>query len=132
MQCYLYMRDPENPSEPDSCHYSFPLPISPVFDAATLELVRIDILPTGLDGAVKPVGPWQARKGNEYIPEARIAHDLQPLETWLQEIAKHCEPQACAGDRERTSRSSELTGSSRQAIVPASVSVAGWSVAEPS
>jgi len=80
MQCYLYMRDPENSSEADSCHYSFPLPISPVFDPATLELVRIDVLPTGLDGTVKPVGPWKVGKANEYIPEAQtLRTGLKPL-----------------------------------------------------
>lgn len=80
MQCFLYMRDPRNPSEPDSCHYAFPLPISPVIDPSTLELVRIDILPTGLDEKVKPLAPWQAVGPNEYIPEAQsLRSNLKPL-----------------------------------------------------
>lgn len=80
MQCFLYMRDPQNSSEPDSCHYAFPLPISPVVDPATLELIRIDVLPTGLDEKVKPLAPWQAVKASEYIPEAQtLRTDLKPL-----------------------------------------------------
>ena len=80
MQCFLYMRDPQNSSEPDSCHYAFPLPISPVVDPSTLELIRIDILATGLDEKVKPLAPWQAVKANEYIPEAQtLRTDLKPL-----------------------------------------------------
>ncbi|KAL2194803.1 copper amine oxidase [Corynascus similis CBS 632.67] len=80
MQCFLYMRDPQNPSEPDSCHYAFPLPISPVMDPVTLELIRIDILPTGHDEKVKPLTPWQAANASEYIPEAQtLRKDLKPL-----------------------------------------------------
>jgi primary-amine oxidase len=80
MQCFLYMRDPRNPSEPDSCHYAFPLPISPVVDPITLEVIRIDILPTGLDESVQPLAPWQAVAANEYIPEAQtLRTDVKPL-----------------------------------------------------
>ncbi|EOO03406.1 putative copper amine oxidase 1 protein [Phaeoacremonium minimum UCRPA7] len=80
MQCFLYMRDPNNSSEPDSCHYAFPLPISPVIDPATLELIRIDILPTGLDSKIEPIKPWQPVPANEYIPEAHnMRPDLKPL-----------------------------------------------------
>jgi primary-amine oxidase len=81
MQCFLYMRDPRNPSEPDSCHYAFPIPISPVVDPVTLDLVRIDILPTGLDETVKPLAPWQPVDASEYIPEAQtLRADLKPLQ----------------------------------------------------
>ncbi|KAK1779591.1 copper amine oxidase [Copromyces sp. CBS 386.78] len=81
MQCFLYMRDPENSSEADSCHYAFPLPVSPVIDPATLEVIRVDILPTGLDDKVEPLKPWQPRPPNEYIPEAQpsLRTDLKPL-----------------------------------------------------
>ena len=81
MQCFLYMRDPNNSAEQDSCHYAFPLPISPVIDPATFELVRIDILPTGLDSKVGPLQPWQPTPANEYIPEAQptLRTDLKPL-----------------------------------------------------
>ena len=81
MQCYLYMRDPNNSSEADSCHYAFPIPISPVLDPSTYELIRIDILPTGLDEKVKPLEPWKPTPPNEYIPEAQasLRTDLKPL-----------------------------------------------------
>lgn len=80
-QCYLYMRDPQNSEQADSCHYAFPLPISPVIDPSTLELVRIDILPMGHDAEVKPLGPWTPVPPNEYIPEAQasVRSDLKPL-----------------------------------------------------
>ncbi|OIW26880.1 hypothetical protein CONLIGDRAFT_635126 [Coniochaeta ligniaria NRRL 30616] len=80
MQCYLYMRDPANSSEPDSCHYAFPLPISPVVDTVTMKVIRIDIVATGLDEKVKPLEPWQPVPPNEYIPEAHeLRTDLKPL-----------------------------------------------------
>ncbi|KAL1843608.1 hypothetical protein VTJ49DRAFT_891 [Mycothermus thermophilus] len=81
MHCFLYMRDPNNPSEPDSCHYSFPLPVLPVVDPVTLELIRIDILPTGLDEKVQPLAPWKPVPPNEYIPEAQkeMRTDMKPL-----------------------------------------------------
>ncbi|KAL2268294.1 hypothetical protein VTJ83DRAFT_3140 [Remersonia thermophila] len=81
MHCFLYMRDPNNPSEPDGCHYSFPLPVVPVVDPATLELIRIDILPTGLDEKVRPLSPWKPVPANEYIPEAQeeMRGDVKPL-----------------------------------------------------
>jgi primary-amine oxidase len=80
MQCFLYMRDPNNPSEPDSNHYAFPLPVSPVVDPITMELVRIDTLPTGLDEKVKPLAPWQPVQASEYIPESQsLRTDLKPL-----------------------------------------------------
>ncbi|KAK4192321.1 copper amine oxidase [Podospora australis] len=79
--CFVYMRDPNNSSEEDSCHYSFPLPISPVVDPATMELIRIDIMPTGLDETVKPLEPYQPRPANEYIPEAyTLRSDVKPLQ----------------------------------------------------
>jgi len=80
MQCYLYMRDPNNSSEPDSCHYAFPLPISPVVDTVNMKVVRIDVVATGLDEKVKPLEPWQPVPPNEYIPEAQtLRTDLKPL-----------------------------------------------------
>lgn len=76
----MYMRDPKNPTEPDSCHYSLPLPISPVFDPVSMRVVRIDILPSGLDSSKKPLEPWIPRSGSEYIPEANaLRSDLKPL-----------------------------------------------------
>lgn len=78
------MRDPSNPSQEDSCHYSFPLPISPVVDTVDYKVVRIDVLPTGLDHTIKPLSPWQGPvPPNEYIPEAQpngLRTDLKPLQ----------------------------------------------------
>lgn len=81
MQCFLYMRDPANSSQPDSCHYAFPLPISPVVDCASLKVVRIDVMPTGHTETIKPVRPWQPAPPSEYLPEAqaKIRSDLKPL-----------------------------------------------------
>lgn len=80
MQCYMYMRDPANPSEADSCHYAFPLPISPVVDVVTMKVVRIDVVATGLDEKVKPVEPWRPVPPNEYIPDAHaLRKDMKPL-----------------------------------------------------
>ncbi|KAL1838219.1 hypothetical protein VTK73DRAFT_4427 [Phialemonium thermophilum] len=82
VQCYLYMRDPDNAAERDSCHYAFPLPLSPVVDTETKKVVRIDVLPTGLDEKVRPLAPWKPVPPNEYIPEAqpRLRTDLKPLQ----------------------------------------------------
>lgn len=83
-QCFLYMRDPANPAEEDSCHYAFPLPISPVIDTVDYKVIRIDILPTGHDSTVKPLEPWKGPvPPNEYIPEVQpngLRTDLKPLQ----------------------------------------------------
>ncbi|ROW03854.1 hypothetical protein VPNG_07256 [Cytospora leucostoma] len=83
-QCFLYMRDPANSTEEDSCHYAFPLPISPVIDTVDYKVIRIDILPTGHDSTVKPLGPWKGPvPPNEYIPELQpngLREDLKPLQ----------------------------------------------------
>ncbi|KAK7700571.1 hypothetical protein SLS57_012052 [Botryosphaeria dothidea] len=80
-QCFMYMRDPLNPNEADSNHYALPLPISPVISTETMTVIRIDILPTGADEKIKPIGPLKIHPPNEYIPEAQPAlrTDLKPL-----------------------------------------------------
>lgn len=79
-QVFLYMRDPANPSEVDSCHYAFPLPISPVLECNSYKVVRIDILPTGKDNTIKPVSSWKPVPPNEYIHEhQKLRTDLKPL-----------------------------------------------------
>jgi primary-amine oxidase len=76
----MYMRDPANPAEEDGCFYSFPLPLSPVVDPTDMRVIRIDVLPTGLDEKVKPLEPWKSVPGNEYIPEAHtLRTDLKPI-----------------------------------------------------
>lgn len=79
-QCFLYMRDPMNPSNLDSNHYAFPLAISPVVDAVELRVIRIDIMPTGPDLNIKKTGPSKIRLANEYnLEDQDLRTDLKPL-----------------------------------------------------
>jgi primary-amine oxidase len=79
-QCFLYMRDPMNPNEPDSNHYALPLPISPVISTETMKVIRVDLLPTGVDNTIKELQPYQIKPPNEYIPEYQtLRTDLKPL-----------------------------------------------------
>ena len=74
------MRDPNNPNELDSNHYAFPLPITAVFDASTLEVISVDWLPIGADATVTQPPPYTAKPPNEYIGEYQQARtDLKPL-----------------------------------------------------
>ena len=78
----MYMRDPSNPSEVDSNHYAFPLAVSPVIHGVTMELLRIEYLPTGIDNS-KPETPlpWTLKPANEYINEKHeLRKDLKPLQ----------------------------------------------------
>jgi len=79
-QAFMYMRDPANADEADSNHYAMPLPISPVVDSSTMEVIRIDYVPTGKDNTINKDKPWKPQPGNEYIPEAQqLRTDLKPL-----------------------------------------------------
>lgn len=79
-QIFLYMRDPANPSEADSNHYAFPLPISPVIETNEYKVIRIDYLPTGADLTIKEPQPYQAKPPNEYVSEYQnLRTDLKPL-----------------------------------------------------
>ena len=79
-QCFLYIRDPKNPSEADSNHYAFPLSISPVVSTETMKVIRIDHLPTGADNTVKDIQPYQIRPPNEYVHDYQnLRPDLKPL-----------------------------------------------------
>ena len=79
-QCFLYIRDPTNPSEADSNHYALPLTISPVIKTDTMTVIRIDHLPTGADATVRETRPYKLRPANEYIPEHQeLRTDLKPL-----------------------------------------------------
>ena len=76
----MYMRNADRADEPDSNHYALPLPISPVVNAATMEVIRIDYMPTGKDNTVDKDKPWKPQPSNEYIPEAQqLRKDLKPL-----------------------------------------------------
>ena len=79
-QCFLYMRDPNDASNENSNHYAFPLAISPVVDTVTLQVIRIDLCPTGVDNQIKETRPFNHRLGNEYAPEhQQTRSDLKPL-----------------------------------------------------
>ncbi|KAF2746947.1 hypothetical protein M011DRAFT_444704 [Sporormia fimetaria CBS 119925] len=79
-QCFLYLRDPLNPSEADSNHYALPIPISPVICGVTRKVVRIDLLPTGADNTIKPTQKYKIQPPNEYVPEyQKLRTDLKPL-----------------------------------------------------
>lgn len=79
-QTFLYIRDPANSHEADSNHYALPLTISPVVSSASMQVIRIDHLPTGKDNIVKEPQPFQPRPANEYIPESQqLRTDLKPL-----------------------------------------------------
>jgi primary-amine oxidase len=79
-QAYLYMRDPSDPSNADSNHYAFPLPISPVVDTADMRVSRIDYLPTGADHTTRKPQPLDIHPPNEYTPEHQdLRTDLKPL-----------------------------------------------------
>jgi primary-amine oxidase len=79
-QCFMYLRDPRNTSEVDSNHYAMPIPISPVVRTENMEVVRVDIMPTGADNTIKPVEKYKIQPPNEYIPEAQnLRTDLKPL-----------------------------------------------------
>ncbi|KAI9801717.1 MAG: hypothetical protein M1833_002399 [Piccolia ochrophora] len=80
-QCFLYTRDPMNAEEADSNHYAMPLDISPVVDAVTLKVTRIDKLPTGADNQLKATQPHKTRLPNEYMPKyQKPRSDLKPLQ----------------------------------------------------
>ena len=71
------MRDP---SDPDSNHYAFPLPLSPVVDTIEYKVIRIDILPTGADHTRKELQPMKVHPPNEYMPDyQQLRMDLKPL-----------------------------------------------------
>ena len=76
----MYLRDPNNGSQADSNHYAFPLSFSPVLDAVTMQVTKIDYLPTGTGFETGPTKPLRSVKPNEYIPE------LNELRTDLKEL----------------------------------------------
>ena len=71
-QCYMYIVAIDHPQ---TNHYSLPAHFSPVFDAHTKELIRIDHLALGDDHSTHDTQPWKP------IPAIEYAHDLlqEPL-----------------------------------------------------
>ncbi|KAF8245817.1 hypothetical protein K440DRAFT_633127 [Wilcoxina mikolae CBS 423.85] len=86
MQGLVYARDPKTNS-PDSNHYAFPIPLIPVMDMKTRQIIRVDRLATGgrEDGLKYGTGPKEALAhctAAEYIPElveGGLRRDLKPL-----------------------------------------------------
>lgn len=76
IQFYLYIVSVDHPQ---NNHYSLPCTFSPVFDASTRQLVRIDRLPSGKDHQTAETQPWKPVETIQY------AHDLlqEPLRTDL-------------------------------------------------
>ncbi|CAH0028793.1 unnamed protein product [Clonostachys rhizophaga] len=81
-QCYMYaaMND-----DPQANHYSIPLPLAPIFDAHTLELVLLEKLPLGTDTTLdNPTQPWEPAQAVEYSAELlgdnAMRQDLKPLQ----------------------------------------------------
>lgn len=85
IQAFMYARAPHN--HPDSNHYSFPLPFSPVWDIFEDRLVKIDPLATGgiEDGLAYHTVPEAHSMAhcvaNEYMPEFQesLREDIKPL-----------------------------------------------------
>ncbi|KAI0015095.1 copper amine oxidase [Xylariomycetidae sp. FL0641] len=90
MQGLVFARDTTK-NNPDSNHYAYPLPIIPVMDVATKELVRVDRLATGgkgdglypdpSDGGL-PRKLFERGKPAEYVPELLdqpLRQDLKPI-----------------------------------------------------
>lgn len=88
MQGLIYARDPAT-NDPDSNHYAFPLPIIPVVNMRTRQVVRIDKLATGgtEDGlgdgdGTGPKFSLHDCRPSEYTPEmveGGLRTDLTPL-----------------------------------------------------
>lgn len=80
-QCFLYMRDPFNPSDVDSNHYAFPLTISPVVDVVDMKVTRIDFIATGASAAARETQAMKIQPPSEYAPEYQdLRTDLKPLQ----------------------------------------------------
>ncbi|OTB02854.1 hypothetical protein M426DRAFT_322279 [Hypoxylon sp. CI-4A] len=89
MQGLVYARDTSK-NNIDSNHYAYPLPIIPVMNVATKELVRVDRLATGgLNDSLYPSPPgdkpkklFQNGASAEYVPELLdrpLRTDLKPI-----------------------------------------------------
>ena len=70
---------------PEANHYSIPLPLAPIFDAHTMELVHLEKLPMGVDAKLdSETQPWTPVKPVEYsddlLGRENIRKDLKPLQ----------------------------------------------------
>jgi primary-amine oxidase len=56
------------------------LTLSKVVDSVTMQVIRMDYLPTGAGFETKATEPWRPTKSNDYIPELNsLRTDLKPL-----------------------------------------------------
>ncbi|RYP22164.1 hypothetical protein DL765_001812 [Monosporascus sp. GIB2] len=89
MQGLVFARDAAN-NNPDSNHYSYPIPIIPVMDFNAKKVVRVDRLATGGDGdglhpkpqLEKPMKLFENAKPAEFVPELLdrpLRTDLKPI-----------------------------------------------------
>lgn len=77
-QVYMYVGEKNNP---DSNHYARPLAFSPVVDAVTMKVIRIEHIPTDASFNTKETAPWKYIEPSEYVPEAlKLRRDLKPLQ----------------------------------------------------
>ncbi|KPM37240.1 Copper amine oxidase 1 [Neonectria ditissima] len=80
-QCYMYAALSD---DDEANHYSLPLPLAPVFDAHTLELVDLQRLPMGtndaLDAETQPWDPVQPVEYSANILGDAFRKDLKPLQ----------------------------------------------------
>ena len=84
-----------DPSNADSNHYAFPLAISPVVDTVENKVIRIDIVPTGIDNTIKETQPYKVQPPNEYTSEHQaLRTDLKPLNVMQPEGASFTATQA--------------------------------------
>ncbi|KAK2601153.1 hypothetical protein N8I77_010623 [Diaporthe amygdali] len=80
-QCYLYVALND---DPQANHYSIPIPLAPIFDAHTLELVELQQLPMGATAEQDPeTQPWHPVQAVEYSADllgpGALRQDLKPL-----------------------------------------------------
>ncbi|KAK1613491.1 copper amine oxidase [Colletotrichum phormii] len=81
-QCYMYLALDD---DEEANHYSIPLPLAPIFDAHTLELVDLQKLPLGVDDEIDDeTQPWVPIKPVEYsaniLGSDAFRKDLKPLQ----------------------------------------------------
>lgn len=81
-QCYMYVALSD---DDEANHYSLPIPLAPIFDAHTLDLVDLQRLPTGTDDEIDvETQPWTPVEPVEYsagiMGEDAFRQDLKPLQ----------------------------------------------------
>lgn len=81
-----YMRNPNNPEDPNSNHYAWPLPIVPVMETDTRKIIRVDWALTGdekdgMNQTYNKEDTMEHVKGCEYEPHLRNEHvrPIKPL-----------------------------------------------------